>query len=157
MFSTPDCKPFQQSTRQRAAAPAVAPPLRRGIGFIIQPREGFRPEKPCQMESILILNANTADRLTADALLSGETTRPSWWVENFRESSLNKHESAGQNVSRPRSGTWFDPLTPFYLKTCLCVVDCVTGFAVQGKLNIPTDFKPITKSKYRHFGDMNQL
>ena len=29
--------------------------------------------------------------------------------KNFRESSLNKHESASQNVSRPQSGTCFDP------------------------------------------------
>lgn len=53
-------------------------------------QRGFRPEKPCQMESILILNANTADTLIAGALLTGETTQPSWWVENFRERSLNK-------------------------------------------------------------------
>lgn len=113
-------------------------------------QRGFRPEKPCQMESILILNANTADTLIAGALLSGATTQPSWWVENFRERSLNKQrlpvrmchvhsQVHGWTFDRFTGNLFFARLT--VLQTLLC-----SGFGNK-KRNSSKDVKDIISVK----------
>lgn len=164
MFSTPTVNPFSRAVRHiQCPSSQSSITLRDWVHYSAQ--RGFRPEKPCQMESIFILNANTTDTHTARALLLGTTTQTSWWVENFRERSLNK-QCLPVRMCQTHSqvqGLPFDLFTGnLFLHDWLCWV-CRLQHAWGAKLNITktptfiisffilgTDFIP--SFMFSHFG-----
>lgn len=76
------------------------------------------------MESILILNANTADTLIAGALLIGRDHTALLMGGKFQGEISKQTEAGGQNASCPQSWYMVDLLTPL-LEIYFCMVDCV--------------------------------
>lgn len=107
------------------------------------------------MESILILNANTADTLIAGALLLGATTQRTLSMGGKFQGEIPKQtEAASQNVSCPQSGSRLT-FWPVYWKSIFAWSAALraAGSTVPGVQTLETEHKQNVLFACRYLND----